>query len=212
MARLLSNCVHDRRLALILTLRWRLQERTLTQWRGESVDTWPAAPAHLDALHASRVGHLEKVAEPDELIFVYLHLLVHLVELCILNVLLGLGEVLVFPVHLVLELLDLLLEGHDKECFSLIALGCLDNWCQCARVCCIFLSVLDELILLKKVFNGSLLAAVFILEDPDLRLQLHVLLSVRVSRLLVLDDLHLELFGEFGLLGARRCNVALTVE
>ena len=94
----------------------------------------------------------------------------------------------------------------------MIALGCLDNRCKSARVCCIFLSVLDELILLKKVFDGSLLAAVFILEDPDLRLQLHVLLSVGVSRLLVLDDLHLELFGEFGLLGARRCNVALTVE
>ena len=84
----------------------------------------------------------------------------------------------------------------------MIALGCLDNWSQCSRIRCIFLSVLDELILLKKVFDGSLLAAAFILEDPDLRLQLHVLLSVGVSRLLVLDDLHLELFGELGLLGA----------
>ena len=195
-----------------MTLRRRIQERTLTQWRRKSVDTRPATYDSIDALHVSRVSHLEEVAKPDELIFVYLHLLVHLVELRILNVLLGLGKVLVFPIHLVLELLDLLLEGHDKECFSLIALGCLDNRCQCARVCCIFLSVLYELILLKKVFDGSLLAAVFILEDPDLRLQLHVLLSVRVSRLLVLNDLHLELLGEFGLLGARRCNVALTVE
>ena len=66
-------------------------------WRCESVNTRPAASAHFDSLHISRVRHLEKVAEPDELIFVYLHLLVHLVELRVLNVLLGLGQVLILP-------------------------------------------------------------------------------------------------------------------
>lgn len=98
MACLCSN----RGLALILTLRRRIQERTRTQWRCESVNTRPAACAYFDALHVSRVSHLEEVAKPDELIFVYLHLLVHLVELRILNVLLSLGEVLVFLVHLAL--------------------------------------------------------------------------------------------------------------
>ena len=109
MASLRGNRIHNGRLALVLTLSGWVHEWALAQWCCECVDTWSAAATCFNLLHVARVGHLEEIAQSDELILIHFHLLIHLVEFRILDILLRLCQVLILPAKLALELLDLFL-------------------------------------------------------------------------------------------------------
>lgn len=99
---------------------------------------------------------LEKVTQSDQLVFVQLHLLIHLVEFGVLDVLLDVLKLLIFLDKLIFLLLNLLFEGHNKECLSLVPLSRLHNRCQITTCSSVFLGVLDELILLQEIFDRTL--------------------------------------------------------
>ena len=73
--------------------------------------------------------------------------MVHLVKLGVLDALLGLSELFLSFTKLSLHLLDLLLERHDQESLSLVALSSLHNRSQCTAVGRL-LCILNELVLL----------------------------------------------------------------
>ena len=77
---------------------------------------------------------LEEITQSDQLVFVHFDLRVQLVKPRILDILPRLSQILIFLNQLSLELLDLLLQRHDQECLSLIALRSLNDRCKGPRV------------------------------------------------------------------------------
>ena len=114
-------------------------------------------------------------------------------EACVLYILLLLCKLFIFLGHFCLELFNLLLERHHEEGLSLVSLRCLHDGCKSPTVCSILLCILNELILLQEVFNGTFFATHFVLKNLDLSLKLCVLLFICISCLLDLKHFLLEL-------------------
>ena len=87
------------------------------------------------------------------------------------------------------------LEGHDEEGLLLVALCCLNYRCQRPAVC--LLSILDELVLLEKLLDGTFLATHLVFKYLYFGLQFHVFFLESVGTLLQLQHLLLELFWQF---------------
>ena len=93
----------------------------------------------------------------------------------------------------------------------MIALCCLYDRSQSTHIRCILLCILNELILLKKIFNCSFHSPILILEYLNFGLQFHIFILSLICSLFVLNDLHLELLGLLCQDSFLRCNVTLTV-
>ena len=160
-------------------------------------DTWSATlQIHVLLLcciwGAARNSLFEHVAEPDKLILVHFHFLLHFEKFGVLNVFLWLCQFFLFFHDLCLELFNLLLERHNKEGLLLVALCRLNYRCQCPAIC--LLCILDELILLEELLDGTFFATHLIFKNLNLGLQFHVLFLESVCTLFQLQHLFLELF------------------
>ena len=83
----------------------------------------------MDRVVCSLFNHLlQDRAKSETLIVVSLNLLLELFRSCALDVLTKHFELFVTLQNLVLELADLLFEGHYQESFLLVLLRCLSKW------------------------------------------------------------------------------------
>lgn len=131
---------------------------------------------------------LKQVAQSNQFVFIQLHLLIHLEEFRVFNVPFYLLKLFIFLDKLGLLLFDLLFKRYNEEGFCLVALSCLHDWRQRAIRLHVLLRVVDEGVLLQEVLNSALLPPHLVLKDLDSRLQLDVLLLVRVCHLLEFHD------------------------
>ena len=136
----------------------------------------------------------EHVSKPDKLILVHFHFLIHFVKFGVLNVFLWLRQLFLFSRDFCLELLDLLFEWHDEEGLLLEALCRLNYRSQCPTIC--LLCVLDELILLEKLLDGTLFATHFVFKYLNFGFQFNVFFLESVCALFQLQHLFLKLFWQ----------------
>ena len=138
---------------------------------------------------------LDYVAQAKALIAVSRNLLLELLGLRVLDVLAKDFKLFLAADHLILELANLLLEGHNKESLLLVFLSSLSQRHQAAALtlastavrAALDLALLNELIVREEVLDGLLFAVQLIFKNLDLSLELDGIITQ-----LIVHDLHLD--------------------